>query len=202
MVQALQARPDYILPVLRVGQTTPSREAIAQAWTNEIDIVPDDAVRQALVAAELEPYELIVVPAEGDGIRWGVFVKNRFFLLRLESLGLAPELHMTREGRSIRVEVEHHSHLQLVDLRIHAVDERGKTLAFSPSGELVPDQSRIARSSIMLFPTGNRRIELMRIELPAETEIGELRAVLRNPSSRGELPFALASKEVTMSLRD
>lgn len=196
VVAALQARPDYVLPVIRVGPTVPSRDAIAQAWTNEIDTRPDDPDRRGLVAAELEPYELIVIPTNGEGSRWNIFLRNRFYLLRRRALDLRPLLHVTVEGRSYRVEVEHRSHDQLVDLSLRVVDSSGHSLAVAPSGALEPAHGQVARSSILLFPTGTRRVELIRGELPEDVEARELRAVLRNPHARGDYPFSLASEEV------
>ena len=197
VVEALRARPDYVLPVIRVGQTVPSREAIAQAWTHELDLWPDDAGRLAEVARELEAYELIVMPAEGESIRQAIFPRNRFFLLRRRALELGPSLHLSQRDGAYTVEVSHDSHYQLVDLRLHAVDREGKTWAVTPSGELVEDLSRVARTSILLYPTGERRIQLMKGALPRDFELLELQAVLRNPYSRGEGDFAAASPQVT-----
>jgi hypothetical protein len=129
VVAALNAEPDYILPVIRVGTQVPSREAVAQAWTNELDLWAADPERKALVAAALEPYELIVVPVQGPGIRPGVFQENRFYLLRRKALNLAPTLHVTVAGQSYKIEAEHHSHAQLVDLRLTVQDAAGQVFA-------------------------------------------------------------------------
>jgi hypothetical protein len=198
IVETLRAAPDYILPVIRVGTAVPSREAVAQAGARELDLWPDDPARQDLVAAELEPYEMIVVPVQGPGIRPGAFTENRFFLLRRKALGLAPQVFVVVEGDSYRIEVEHRSHAQLVDLRLSALDAEGRTFAITPSGELVADASYIARSAILLLPTGARRIELMRGTLPPGAELRALAAQLSNPESPGETPFSIASDEFTV----
>jgi hypothetical protein len=129
-----------------------------------------------------------------------VFQENRFFLLRKRSLGLAPVLHVTVDGRNYKVEVEHHSHAQLVDLRLAALDAEGQVFAVSPSGELVADGSFLARSALMLLSTGARRIELMRGTLPKGARISALTAQLSNPFSTGETPFALVSEPVTVPI--
>ena len=196
VVAALRARPDYVLPVIRVGHTVPSRDAIAQAWTNGIDVQGGTPGRQELVAQELEPYELIVVPAYGEGGRARLFARNRFYLLRRKALELRPRLSIEVEGRSFRVRVVHGAHNQVVDLALLAVDGSGQDLAVLPSGELATNRGQIARSSVLLFPTGNRKIDLMRGELPPDADVRELRAVLRNPFARGDFPFSFASDEV------
>ena len=200
IVAALRAGPDYILPVIRVGAEVPAREAVAQAWTRELDLWPADPARQALVAAELEPYEMLVVPVQGPGIRPGVFPENRFFLLRRRALGLAPRLFVIIDGNGYRIEVEHRSHAQLVDLRLSALDADGRTFAITPSGELVDDPRYIARSAILLLPTGARRIELMRGTLPPDAGLRALSAQLSNPQSPGKTPFSIASEEVSVRL--
>ena len=200
VVAALRSQPDYILPVIRVGTHVPSLEAMAQAWTNELDLWPEDPARQALVAAALEPYELIVVPVQGPWIRPGAFLENRFFLLRRKALELAPKLHVTVDGRSYKIEVEHRSHAQLVDLRLAALDAEGQTVAIAPSGELVADGSYVARSALLLVSTGARRFELMRGTLPEGAAIHSLTAQLCNPHSPGRTPFSLASDEVTVDI--
>jgi hypothetical protein len=200
VVEALEARPDYILPVSRVGADVPSLEAVAQAWTNELDLMYEDPARRAAVAEALAPYELIVVPEHGPGIRAGLFPGNRFFLLRRRELGLAPRVHVTAGGQSYKVEAEHRSHAQLVDLRLQAVDAQGRAYSVTPSGELVEDPACVARSAILLMPTGERRIELMRGELPVEAGITELRAQLGNPRALGRAAFSIASEPATARL--
>ena len=69
-----------------------------------------------------------------------------------------------------------------------------------PTGGFVAKPDLLARSSILLFPTGTRKIELVRGQLPGDVEGVEMRAVLRNPGAVGEYLFSPACEEVRVGL--
>jgi hypothetical protein len=56
------------------------------------------------------------------------------------------------------------------------------------------------RTSILLFNTGDRSIELARIALPEQPRFVELRAMLRNPMTLGDQPFSAASEPTVVPI--
>jgi hypothetical protein len=198
VVAMLESRPEYILPTIRFEPVAPSLDHVAATWAEGIDRQGNPDERAVAIAAEMRSYELITVPVDRNHVRYGVLPRNRFFLLRRTDLDLAPKLHLTvdEDTRRFQVEAEHRSQEQIVDLRIHAVDAGGKLWSMSPTGTFERTPSVIARSSILLFPTGMRRVLLVEGALPPDLEVREMRASLRNPSSRGEAEFTRASDEV------
>jgi hypothetical protein len=158
----------------------------------------DPRERAQELGAALRDYELLTVPVDRQHTRAGVLPRNRFFLLRRADLGLAPVLHVGLAGHRLRVDVEHSSHEQIVDLRVQIVARDGELWSLRPTGEAAPDPTLISRSSILLFPTGMRRIELLNVSLPSELDPTEIRAVLLNPGAQSDVGFGPASTEVVV----
>ncbi len=202
VVALLETRPEYVLPRIRFQTTTPSLATIAADWAEGIDSMGAPEERVAAIADEFEAYELITVPVDRRHVRYGVLPRNRFFLLRRRDLDLAPRLHLRLDDESgwFRVEVEHHSPEQIVDLRVEATDGDGEVWSLRPTGVFERRPSITARSSILLFPTGMRRILLLRGMIPPEIDVRELRAVLRNPGARGASVFTHACEQVRLAL--
>jgi hypothetical protein len=202
IVAQLERRPEYILPTIRFESTAPSLGRISEEWAEGIDSAGDPQQRAALIAGELRAYELITVPVDRRHVRYGVLPRNRFFLLRRSDLDLAPVLHVRVDEASghFQIEVEHHSQEQIVDLRVQAIDDQGRAWSMRPTGSFERTPSLIARSSILLFPTGMRRVLLLEGALSAEFDARELRVVLRNPSARGESGLTRACDEVRLAL--
>jgi len=198
VVAMLRARPEYVLPTIRFDPTAPSLTDIAADWAAGIDTLGETENRTEAIADELRANELITVPIDRNHVRYGVLPRNRFCLLRRRDLDLAPKLHVQFDAESgrFRIEAEHRSQEQIVDLRVQAVDASGQAWSLRPTGQFERAQGIIARSSILLFPTGMRRVLLLEGQLPPKLEAEELRAVLRNPSARGESEFTGACDEV------
>jgi hypothetical protein len=178
LVAALEREPDYIVPTLSGGPPAPTAASLAEAWSALLDQGPDDAERRARVLALLSGYELITVPAAGGP-------GDSYRLMRSKALGLSPTLSVELEQGELRVEVRHTAHEQLVDLLVELEDESGARWRMRPSGELAQSADVRARRAILLFPTGERAIELLRCELPDAPRIVRARALLLNPGSSG-----------------
>lgn len=200
VVAALSQQPDYIVPQIRFDQQAPTIQYIAEQWAKNLDHLPDKRRRSMGIWHQLRTYELITVPIERQFSRPGTFPRNRFYLMRRKNLDLAPKLKLEVEGDEFVVTVEHRSHMQLADLRIQLLDEAGALWSLKPTGGFTRSPGLLARSSILLFPTGSRHIELVRGELPDGVDAKELRAVLRNPGAVGELLFSPACDEVRVGL--
>lgn len=178
LVAALEREPDYIVPTLAGGSPAPTVESLAREWSALLDQGRGDAQRRARVLELLSGYELITVPAaERPG--------DRYRLMRNKALGLSPTLAVELEQGELRIEVRHAAHEQLVDLLVELEDASGARWQMRPTGELAQSGDVRARRAILLFPTGERAIELLRAELPDSPRIVRARALLLNPDSDG-----------------
>jgi hypothetical protein len=196
VVSLLAQKPDYIVPAM-MGDLAPKVQRIATIWTRYIDLHPEDVARSKRIGELLQDYEQITVPIPVGNSENPDAPRRPCYLMRRKDLGLAPRLSVSLEGRSFRVEVSHHSHEQLVDLRVEAVDAEGRSWYLRPNGEWVSGSKVLARCSIVLFETQPRRIELVRGELPEGIGATQLRAVLRNPGASDEHAFSMASEPCT-----
>jgi hypothetical protein len=200
VARALALRPDYILPTIRFGDTAPTAQEIATAWSKSLDIDPHKPQRSLGIRAQLVDYELIAVPLTSPWARRGLFPRNHFYLMRRKDLGHSPRLQVELEGRRFRVEVQHRSHEQLADLRVQVLSRDGKLWSLRPSLEFEERPSLLARTFLLLYPTGERRIRLVEAEIPPEIDAVEVRALLRNPIAAGDSLFAAASAQVALRL--
>jgi hypothetical protein len=198
VAKALALRPDYIVPTIRFGDRAPTAQEIATEWSKSLDIDPHKPQRSLGIRAELVNYELIAVPLMSPRTRPGLFPRNHFYLMRRRDLDQSPKLHVELKGRRFRVEVQHSGHEQLADLRVQATARDGRVWSLRPTLEFEPYSTLLARSLLMLYPTGERRIRLVEANLPAGFDAIELRAVLRTPMSTGDSLFTSASGEVVV----
>ncbi len=200
VAMALELEPDYIVPQVQFTELAPTEQVIAASWIKELDILHKLPKRKLDVRKQLLTYELIAVPIDDRPSQPGGEFTRPFYLMRKRSLGLAPTLSVSFDGREFAIDVQHRSHEQLVDLRVTASDAQGRRWTMRPTGAWEAGAPVLARSRILLFPTGTRRIRLARGSLEGLTDPVELRVVLRNPGARGDRGFALASEELSVSV--
>jgi hypothetical protein len=196
IVKALSVGPEYILPSLRFGPTSPTAQEIAFEWVQSLDLLREKQQRAMNLRSRMADYELITVPVVGSGSRAGIFPRNHFRLMRRVDLELTPKLSIAVDGRRIAIDVAHHSYPQLVDLRVQATDAKGGRWHLRPNGEWGQLSSIVARSAVMLFHTGERSIRLLEASPPPGSGPIEVRAVLRNPGATAESVFCSCSNEV------
>jgi hypothetical protein len=192
---------DYIVPAISWSEKPPSPIELVDDWIVLVDDGPRDPARSAAAREILRAYELITLPvpiAPSATSRWPT---RPFHLLRRRALDRAPKLEVALEDGRFRVSVRHGSHKQLVDLCVLLVDARGERWSMLPTGVVRPGATGMMRTSILVFGTGDRAIELATGAIPDDDAFVELRAVLRNPQARAEHPFALASVEVRRPIR-
>jgi arabinofuranosyltransferase len=200
VVKALAERPDYIVPSIRFGDVPPTAQEVATEWAKSLDIDANRQGRSMGVRNELIDYELITVPITHRYARPGVFPRNQFHLMRRKDLDRSPRLHVSLDGRRFEIEVEHRAHEQLADLRVTLRARDGSVWSMRPTGEFEPRADLSARTQILLYPTGERRIRLVAAELPENVDAFELRAVLRNPNAAGNSLFTATSDEVSIPI--
>lgn len=193
VVAALEMDPDFVVPEVRTGDRAPSASELARRWLEELDHRPLAPDRLAEIEAAFARYEMVTVPITIPTRGSGPYRKESFRLLRRKELGLRPRLEIGLTGRELRIGVSHRAHLQIADLRVLAIDARGRVWSMRPTGELAEGARVLARPGLLLYESGTRSLELLRIELPDEVDgsrIAEVRAVLRNPGVVGEDDFA------------
>jgi hypothetical protein len=195
VLKALSVGPEYILPSLRFGDTSPTAQEIAYEWVQSLDLLREKQQRAMNLRSRMSDYELITVPVVGSGSRAGIFPRNHFRLMRRVDLELTPNVSIHVDGARFAVDVAHRSYPQLVDLRVQAIDAKGQRWNLRPNGEWSRLTSVVARSTVMLFHTGERSIRLVEAPLPEGGGPFELRAVLRNPGATGESVFCSCSSE-------
>ncbi|MCC7014498.1 MAG: hypothetical protein IT454_18200 [Planctomycetes bacterium] len=198
VAKALAERPEYIVPTIRFGETPPSAQDIAAEWAKSLDNEPHRPQRSLGIRSQLVDYELIAVPVTNPYARVGVFPHGHFYLMRRRDLQLAPRLNVELDGRQIHVDVTHRSHEQLAELRVEVRDRQGSLWFLRPTGEFVRAPEVSARTHLLLYPTGERHITLIRAHLPDELDAVEVRAQLRNPGAVGDSLFSDISEPVSV----
>lgn len=185
LIAGLQQDADYIVPTLSDAPVAPTLEEIAVAWIEGLDQDPGSAERNARIRELLGRYEVLTVPASRVDASAGAS-GERFHLARRRDLGLSPTLALDLAGEGFGVTVEHESHAQLVDLYVWVESDGGQRWFLAPGGEFVQGAELTARRSLLLHPTGTRRIELARAALPPEFAGATLHAALANPGAARE----------------
>lgn len=199
VVAALAMHPDFVVPDVRPNDRAPSAAELARLWLAELDLRPRAQGRLAEVEDALSRYEMVTVPITIPTRGSGPFRSDSFRILRRKELDLRPRLEIRVSDREIRIGVSHRAHLQIADLRVLAIDARGRVWSLRPNGELAQGARVLARPGLLLYASGSRSIELVRSTLPAESDgspLVEVRAVLRNPGVEAEDDFADASAVV------
>jgi hypothetical protein len=181
LVAVLEQLPHYVIPTLGRRTSPPTMDQLAQLWSKGLDREAPAPERLERLRELLEGYELITVPAEGgdDGRPEG----EDFLLLRRRDLEAMPQLSLRAEEDELVAEVSHRSHQQLVDLLVEVVGSDGERWRLGPTGSPGQREDLRARRAILLFPTGERSIELLRVALPQGLEVERVRAVLLNPGA-------------------
>jgi len=199
VLAALELRPDYVMPSLKVFTKTPHVLALASEWLSGLDTGPTGPWRLQRLVEAFGRYEMLAVPLQyGEALLAPDALV--LYVLRRRALDLAPKLSIVLEDEHFRVEVRHRSHGQVVDLSVQLEDPDGNVYALRPTGQFVDEESVLTRTGLFLPDTGNRSIRLVRAELPPPGRATVLRAVLRNPGARGDHSFANASEVVQVDL--
>jgi putative flippase GtrA len=203
VVAALAMNPDYVIEQIKPSASAPALREVAGAWLEALDDRPNEKGRLEAIETGFSNYEMIAVPIR-FAPRGSAPPRNEpFFLLRRRDLAQRPVLRISIEGRGIRIQTTQPAHMQIADLRVEAIDARGRTWSVRPTGDLVEGAGALARPDLLLYNSGTRPVELYRGTLPARidgADLVEVRAVLRNPGASDENAFSDASDEVVARL--
>jgi len=201
LLEALEESNDYVIPTCLSTPNAPKLLNLATAWVQEIDDYEgSETERLSLISQALSAYELITVPLPSPAQPTGKRTHGKAYILRHRSLGLSPTVELELKDNSVSVYATNSGHVQLADLRLTLHDEVGARGTLSPAGRLA-DHPVLARMELYLTPTGDRKMELMRFELPRDKWSGmKLSATLLNPGANGEHAFTRASEVATLEL--
>lgn len=198
VVAAVKGQLDYLVPVLGTLSDSDAPSDFLRQWLERQDIEggTDERVRQ--LSRALVDFELVCVPVPLRSSRPDEPSERPFPLLQHRSRSIAPELALMREGTRVSVSVRHRGYQQVVDLCVQWTDVDGTVSFLRPTGGFDAHEVLDARTSLLLFPTAARPIELVELTLPAER--GHLRAWLHNPGMRPEGQLAAVGAAVTLEL--
>jgi hypothetical protein len=201
LLEALEQANNYVIPTCIKTPIAPSPLSLASEWVQTIDDSEShETERLSLVSQALKSYELITVPLPSPAQPLGKRSHGKAYLLRHRDLELTPTLELELQGEFVSVYASNSGHIQLANLRVTIEDKDGNSGTLSPTGRL-SNHPVLARMELFLTPTGERKMELFRFEVPHEKWSGmKLSATLLNPGSKGEHSFTQASKTVTLKL--
>lgn len=179
-VAALGLGADYAIPWVADYDSPRTLDEVARLWLERFDSAGNQSGRAAALAQALSAYELIAVPlprAEGMNGMAGVIAP----LLRKRALGLGPALELELRGNQLLVWLRHVGPPQVADLRVTLRTAAGLERVLLPSGEFADEPGAVARTELLLFPTGTQPVRVLATRLPDSLEAGQLRAELHNP---------------------
>jgi hypothetical protein len=190
------AGAEYMVPLIGSMPEGFSPSDLLHDWLARWDIVGPTEERTRVLQAALRGYELVAAPVPAKSRRPGEPSEQPFPLLRRKDLGLAPELEIVPGEERFAVMALHAGHQQVVDLCVRHVDGQGHEMFLAPTGIWTDEGSVAVRTSILLFPTGAQRIELVSAGLPPGTSEGTVTAWLHNPGMRADAVLSAVSPRV------
>ncbi|HUR27402.1 MAG TPA: hypothetical protein VM509_04395 [Planctomycetota bacterium] len=199
VLELIELGADYVVPSIGTS-IPPTMLGTADSWVKALDSEPVSASRTKAIRTALEAYELITVPVPIHNWNDPRAPTRPMYLLRRRAMGRTPRLEVAIDGERFRVSAIHESHEQIVDLRVVLIDSKGQKWSVLPTGTVRKGANSMMRTSLLLFSTGERKIDLAAGEFPAGFDIVEMEAVLRNPQARGEHKFALSSESANESV--
>lgn len=199
LVAAVKGELDYLVPVLGTLSDTTAPGDFLRQWLDRQDVVGSQEDRMRELLRALNDFELVCVPVPLRSSHPREPSERPFPLLQRRSRTIAPELALEREGSRVRVAVHHRGHQQVVDLCVQWTAADGTVSFLRPTGQFEAREALDARTSLLLYPTSTRPIEVLVLELPLAAT-GTLKAWLHNPGMRPEAPLAAVGVPVTLAL--
>ncbi len=168
-VAALGERPEYIVPLILDRTHPPSLDEFIQTWLERYDEIGPTDERKDELRVALEPYQLVAVPIPAHEEDRGAPSDAPAFLLRRRDLGLEPKLEITLDnGSRFRVLLTHPGHHQIAELEVRVDTPEGEAWYLRPDGVFVQGPPIRTRTEALLFPTGDRKVELVYAQFATE----------------------------------
>lgn len=200
VVRSLTPEVDYIVPVIGTLSETDAPDDFLLSWLERYDTVgPTEARVQEMLEA-LRDFMLISVPVPAESRKPREPSEHPFPLLQRMEPGMIPTLALEGGPDTLRVLVRHEGHQQVVDLCVRATTQDGRVLYMTPTGSWKQTDPLDARTSLLIFPTGTRAIQLLEARLPQELRGAELSVWLHNPGMPPDAPLAPVGAPVTRQL--
>jgi hypothetical protein len=181
LVRALERRPDFIIPGLQIESAPTSVDSVLEDWVEHFDTEPDTPERRARLAELFGEYVPIGVPIPVDSEQPQIDAPEPFVLLRRRDFGKLPRLSLELDGERFVVDVRHAGHRLVASLVVEMVDTEGVIWSLRPTGVFDRETGIQARSRLMVYSSGPRKIRLLEARLPRNLEVAELRARLDLP---------------------
>ncbi len=201
LIRVLEAEHDYIVPSIDVRIGPPTLDELIAEWCAAYDAHQHAPGRTAQFHEALAPYELISVPLP-DSEDPDSHENTPAFLLRRRDLDLGPTIHFVPDDAGIGVQASHRGHQQLADLMVWTTDASGARRWLRPTGQW-SDLPTMTRTGLLLYPAGDRRVQLLDFPIPsttAGTTPREIHAVLLNPGAPVDTAFAEVSPPIRLRL--
>jgi hypothetical protein len=204
VVAALRQGVDYIVPQFGPLDETDEPDEFWRNWLERYDVVGATSEREREVLQALEAFTLVSVPVPA-GSRGTLETlepsEHPFPLLqRKESESpLIPRIEILKQNGALRVLVRHEGPQQVVDLCVRATGA-GINSFLAPTGQWLPSVERDARTSLLLFQTGSRPVQLVQAHIPGELAGARITAWLHNPGMSPSAALALVGTPTTLQL--
>ena len=199
----LESRPQHIVPFAR---PRPS-EGVVESFLEDLvglDQQGTDPERRRTLEQALADYRVVTIPLQRRDRRNADLLHDRARLLRLRADRPSARLSASIDrNRRLSVQIEHHDHVQLADLVVVVVDERGVERTLSPGGRPTEDGVLRMRADLVLEETGERTIDAV-VGVPlrlGRLEATELRIELVSPGEALGEPSVRLAEPLVLKLR-
>jgi hypothetical protein len=199
VVASLTDDVDYIVPVIGTLNLSDAPVDFLTTWLERYDTIGNNEKRlRELRKALSNDFMLVAVPVPAESHTPSQPAERPFLLLQREEREKIPVLTLEVQNDLLRVLARHEGHQQVVDLCVRATLASGEDVYLSPPGVWMRGPALDARTSLLMFPTGPRSIQLIEARVPPELRGAKLTAWLHNPGMRPEGPLSLVGSPVTL----
>lgn len=201
VVAALNQGVDYIVPQFGPLDEAATADAFWKNWLVRYDVVGPTSERERDVLRALEGFTLVSVPVPAKSRGPLEPSEYPFPLLQRkeQEAELIPELELALEPGVLRVLARHEGPQLVVDLCVRATGP-GLDVFLAPTGQWLTSVERDARTSLLLFQTGSRAVQLIEAHLPPELDGARITAWLHNPGMRPGAALARVGAPVDRQL--
>jgi hypothetical protein len=197
VVASLSSDPDYLVPLIGTLPDDDAATDFLNTWLERYDVVGATPERKHGLLQKLGNYELVSVPVPLVSRDPHQPSERPFALLQRKEQELTPTLEVQVEQGRLRVLARHEGHQLVVDLCVRIVHRDGSELYLGPTGRWSAEGPLDARTSLLMFPTGTRSLQLIEAALPEEDiRGGRVAAWLHNPGMRPDAPLSLVGTRV------
>jgi hypothetical protein len=200
LVASLASDVDYVVPLIGTLSESDAPTDFLHGWLERYDTVGPTEKRVREMLRVLGGFRLVCVPVPAESRRPDEPSEHPFPLLQRKELAQIPTLAVERGEDVVRVLVRHEGHEQVVDLCVRATTSDGRELYLSPTGSWASSGAIDARTSLLVFATGARSIQLLEARVTSEVRGAKLTAWLHNPGMHPNAPLSAVGLPVTAGL--